>query len=104
MSGAILETFVFIEILKSYWHNGQRAPLYYYRDKDKKEVDLLILRDQTFYPLEFKKTASPTKDDTRHFKVLEQLPNPIGEGGVICFAETLLPLAKNISAIPVGLV
>ncbi len=104
MSGAILETFIFNEILRSYWHNGKRAPLYYYRDKDKKEVDLLILQDETFYPLEFKKTASPTKDDTRHFKVLEQLLNPMGEGGVICFAETFLPLGKNISAIPVGLV
>jgi predicted AAA+ superfamily ATPase len=103
MSGAILETFIFTEILKSYWHNGKRAPLYYYRDKDKKEVDLLILRDETFYPLEFKKTASPKKDDIRHFKVLEQLRHPIGEGGVICFAETLLPIAKNVSAIPVGL-
>lgn len=104
MSGPILETFIFTEILKSYWHNGKRAPLYYYRDKDKKEIDLLLLRDETFYPLEFKKTASPNKDDTRHFKVLEQLRNPIGEGGVICFAETLLPITKNVSAIPVGLV
>ncbi|GJL62871.1 MAG: ATPase [Nitrospirales bacterium] len=103
MSGAILETFIFTEILKSYWHNGRRAPLYYYRDKDKKEIDLLILQDDTIYPLEFKKTASPNKDDTRHFKVLDQLPNPIGEGGVICLADTLLPLTKNVSAIPVGL-
>ena len=104
MSGAILETFIFTEILKSYWHNGKGAPLYYYRDKDKKEIDLLILRDETFYPLEFKKTASPKKDDTCHFKVLESLRNPIGEGGVICFAETLLPLATDVSAIPVGLI
>jgi len=104
MSGAMLETFIFTEILKSYWHNGKRAPLYYYRDKDKKEIDLLILRDKTFYPLEFKKTASPNKDSMRHFKVLEQLNSPIGEGGVICLADTLLPIAKNVSAIPVGLV
>ena len=103
MSGAILETFIFTEILKSYWHNGKRPLLYYYRDKDKKEIDV-ILRDETFYPLEIKKTGSPNKSDTRHFLVLEQLRNPIGEGGVICFAETLLPIAKNISAIPVGLV
>ena len=81
MSGAILETFIFTEILKSFWHNGKRPRFYYYRDKDKKEVDVLILRDEIFYPLEFKKTGSPTKNDTRHFKVLEQLHNPIGEGG-----------------------
>ena len=61
MSGAILETFIFNEILKSYWHNGKRASIYFYRDKDKKEIDLLIVRDETIYPLEFKKTASPNR-------------------------------------------
>lgn len=80
MSGPILETFILTEILKSYWHNGKRAPLYYYRDKDKKEIDLLILRDETFYPLEFKKTASPNKDDTRHFKILEQFATLLAKG------------------------
>ncbi|RIK92757.1 MAG: ATPase [Proteobacteria bacterium] len=103
MSGAILETFIFTEILKSYWHNGKRAPLYYYRDKDKKEIDLLIVRDETIYPLEFKKTAAPGKDSLRQFKTLGQLRKPIAEGGVICLAETLLPLAKDLNAIPVGL-
>ncbi len=61
MSGAILETWIIIELLKSYWHNGLKAPFYYYRDKDKKEIDLLIVRDGVIYPLEFKKSASPKK-------------------------------------------
>jgi len=102
MTGAILETFLFTEILKSYWHNGRRAPLYYYRDKDKKEIDLLIVKDRTLYPLEFKKTAHPGKDDIRHFQVLEQLHAPVGHGGVICLADTLLPLGKNASVIPIA--
>ncbi len=104
MSGAILETFVLNEILKSYWHNGKRAPLSYYRDKDKKEIDFLIAQDEKFHPIEIKKTASPNKSDTRHFKLLEQLGKPVGEGAVICLTETLLPIAKNISAIPFGLI
>lgn len=103
MSGAILETFIFTEILKSYWHNGKRAPLYYYRDKDKKEIDLLIVQDETIYPLEFKKSASPDKSMVRHFGLLGQLKKPIKEGGVICLSETLLPITKEASAIPVGL-
>lgn len=37
MSGAILETWIMAELLKGYWHNGHRAPFYYYRDKDRKE-------------------------------------------------------------------
>ncbi len=103
MSGAILETFIFTEILKSYWHNGKRAPLYYYRDKDKKEIDLLIVQDETLYPLEFKKSASPDKSMARHFSLLNQLKKPVKEGGIICLSETLLPVTGNISAIPVGL-
>lgn len=103
MSGAILETFIFTEILKSYWYNGKPAPLYYYRDKDQKEIDLLIVRDNFIYPLEFKKTASPDKIFIRHFKVLEQLKKPIAEGGIICLTETLLPIAKDVNAIPIGI-
>jgi len=102
MSEAILETWILDEILKSYWHNGRRAPLYYYRDKDKKEVDLLIIRDGIIYPLEFKKTAAPKKDTVRHFKTLKRLNIPIGPGGVICLAEMALPITENVHCIPVA--
>lgn len=101
MSGQILETFIFTEILKSYWHNGKRAPLYYYRDKDKKEIDLLIVQDEIFYPLEFKKSAMFDKRMANQFKVLEKFKE-IGEGGVICLIESLLPLSEKLNFIPVG--
>ena len=102
MSGAILETWILGEILKSYWHNGQRAPLHYYRDKDKKEIDLLIVRDGIIYPLEFKKTATPRRDSVKHFGVLEKLNMPVAHGGVICLTEMALPLTDKIQAIPVA--
>jgi len=102
MSGAVLETWIMAEILKSYWHNGRRAQFYYYRDKDKKEIDLLIVRDGTIYPLEFKKTAAPKKDAIRHFKVLDKLNMPVGPGGVICLAEMSLPLTSRVQCIPVA--
>jgi predicted AAA+ superfamily ATPase len=102
MSGAILETFIFTEILKSYWHNGKRAPLYYYRDKDKKEIDLLIVKDEVIYPLEFKKSARIDKSITQQFNVLKKLKKEIGEGGVICFIQSLLPMTETDNAIPVG--
>jgi predicted AAA+ superfamily ATPase len=91
-----------VEILKSWWHNGLRAPFYYYRDKDQKEVDLLIVRDGTVYPLEFKKTASPSKDAVRHFQALEKLNMPVGPGGVVCLASQSLPLTSNTTSIPVS--
>jgi len=102
MSGAVLETWIMVEILKSWWHNGLRAPFYYYRDKDQKEVDLLIVRDGTVYPLEFKKTASPGKDAVRHFQALEKLNMPVGPGGVVCLASQSLPLTSNTTSIPVS--
>ncbi|MDP9195481.1 MAG: ATP-binding protein [Pseudomonadota bacterium] len=101
MSGAILETFMFIEILKSYWHNGRRAPLYYYRDKDRKEIDLLIVQDETVWPLEFKKTASPDKSMVKNFDLLTTLGKPVREGGLVCLTGVLLPLTEKTNAIPV---
>lgn len=102
MSGAILETFILTEILKSYWHNGKRAPLYYYRDKDKKEIDLLIVQDEVIYPLEFKKSSRVDKSITQQFNVLKKLNKEIGNGGVICLIASLLPMTETDNAIPVG--
>jgi len=102
MSGAILETWMLSEIIKSYWHHGLTPPLYFYRDKDQKEVDLLIERDNTLYPIEFKKTASPSQTASRHFSVLEKLDKPVGQGAVICLRETDVPLSQTVDAIPVS--
>ena len=102
MSGAILETWIMTELLKSYWHHGRQAPFYFYRDKDQKEIDLLIAQDGMLYPLEFKKTASPGKSTVRHFSVLEKLNVPVGPGGVICLVERALPLGRNVQSIPVA--
>jgi uncharacterized protein len=104
MSGAILETWIAAEIIKSYWHTGLPAPLYYYRDRDGREIDILIVRDQTLYPVEIKKTASPKIDAVRQFVSLDHLGMAMGSGGIICLAETSLPLTKNIRVIPVGMV
>lgn len=101
MSGAILETWIISELLKSYIHNGLIPPFYYYRDKDKKEIDLLIFRDNIIYPLECKKTASPGKNDVRHFSSLKKLALTTGPGGVISCAPDLLPITDRTSSIPV---
>ncbi len=102
MSGPMLETWVVVEILKSYLHNGRQAPLYFYRDKDKLEIDLVIMVDGTFHPVEIKKTASPSKRDVRSFGALAKLGYPIGPGGVICLSEIDVPLTGNARCIPVA--
>ncbi len=101
-SGAMLETWILVEILKSWWHRGKQAPFFFYRDKDKKEIDLLIVLDNAIHPLEFKKSASPGRDAARHFGVLTRLDRPVGMGGIVCLADSSLPLAQGVVTIPVG--
>ncbi len=102
MSGAILETWVVTELLKSYLHNGLAPPFYYFRDKDKREIDLLIIRDNILHPLECKKSASPGKADIRCFSRLSNLGILIGSGGVICLSPQALPLTRTAWSIPIG--
>ncbi len=102
MSGAILETYLLTEILKSYWHNGKSADFYYYRDIDQKEIDLVLEEGNTIYPVEFKKTATPSRTASKHFPVLAKLKREIGHGAVICLRETDVPLSREVDAIPVG--
>jgi predicted AAA+ superfamily ATPase len=102
MNGAFLETYIVSETLKSYMHNCQNANFYFYRDKEKREIDLLIERDGTFYPIEIKRTASPKEEDVRHFKLLEKLRLKTGMGAIICLYENLLPLNREVTIVPIG--
>lgn len=103
MSGAFFETFVVSEIIKSYQNLGLQPPICYYRDKDKREIDLIIEQNNTLYPIEIKKSASPKKEATKHFQVLEKSGMNIGTGAVICMARDLLPLNKENWLVPVWL-
>jgi predicted AAA+ superfamily ATPase len=102
MWGHIFETFVFTEILKSYYNDGiVKPPLYYYRDKSKKEIDLLIENGDTLYPIEIKTTSDPSKSMIRAFQLLEKIPGKkLGEGAVICLAKKRLPLTNNVWIVP----
>jgi uncharacterized protein len=102
MSGAIFETYLLAEILKSYWHNGESAYFYYYRDVDQKEIDLVLEEGDTLYPVEFKKTASPSQSASKQFPVLAKLKRKVGHGAVICLRETDVPLSREVTAIPAG--
>ncbi len=99
MSGAILETFVVMEILKSYWHNGKEPNMYYYRDKEKKEIDLIFDRGEGFYPVEIKKSMTINKDMIKNFSVLKNYKKEIKKGAVICLAKDWLPINKDVNAI-----
>lgn len=96
MSGAFFENYVVSEIRKSYIHNGKTPSLYFYRDKDKKEIDLILEENNILYPVEIKKKSNPDKNDIRNFSVLEKLNVSIGTGMVICLTKNNLPIADNV--------
>lgn len=104
MSGAFFETYVVSEIIKSFYNSGI-APeqyLYYYRDIDKKEVDILLVKNGALYPVEIKKSALPSKP-TKNFDVLEKYKMPIMRGMIIDNAEKVHALNDHAFIFPVSL-
>ena len=105
LSGAIFETFVISEIIKNFTSHGldPKMNLYYYRDKDQKEVDLLYIEGDTIYPIEIKKAISPNNPD-KNFAVLNKYSNNIATGIVICMIQKLQPINRNCWLCPVTLI
>ena len=103
MSGAFLETWVVTELVKAWYNQGLRPPLYFYRDKDQQEIDLLVLEDQVVFPFEIKKSAAPGRDAVRHFRVLAADGMQVGTGGVLCLCRDLIPIDAKNWLVPVGL-
>lgn len=104
MAGAFFESFVISEIIKSYYNKGiLELPIYFYRDRDMREIDLLIEENGTLYPIEIKKHADPQKKDVYAFSLLDKIPGVRrGPGGVICLYDRLLTLCGEDRAIPVN--
>ena len=100
INGAILENYIVSEIRKTYLNAGEECFLHYYRDKDAKEIDLIIEADGLLHPLEIKKTSSPNLAMTSAFDVPKKATLPVGMGAVICLKETFTALDKNTLVIP----
>lgn len=103
MSGGLFENFVVSEIIKSYYNAGHDTKhIYFYRDKDKKEIDLIIEKDNILYPIEIKKSAHPTLDMAKHFSVLSKISEKtVGQGCILCQCNKMLYLSENIISVPV---
>lgn len=104
MNGAILENYVISEIYKSYYNAAKTPFIYYYRDKDMKEIDLIIEADGQFSPIEIKKTATPSSQLTSVFKTLDRAKIVRSHGAVLCMKEDLSAFDSENYIVPIGLI
>ena len=104
MSGAILENYVVSEIRKTYLNQGKEAFVYYYRDKDAKEIDLVLEQDGELHPIEIKKSANPASEILRVFPVLDKSSLKRGNGAVICLKTELSAFNKENYIVPVWMI
>lgn len=101
MSGALLENFTVSEIVKGYQNAGLEPYLYFYRDRDAKEIDVILEGDGKLCPLEIKKTATPDKRIVRTFGVIDKSPLQLGTGAVLCMAEQLGAFDRENLIVPI---
>ncbi len=104
MSGALLENYAVAEIIKTYQNAGQEPFLYYYRDKDAREIDLILERDGKLFPIEIKKMASPPKKLTKVFDLIDKSPLQRGTGAILCMADQLGAFDQNNLIVPISLI
>lgn len=104
MSGALLENFAVSEIMKSYQNSGLEPYIYFYRDRDAKEIDVVIEGDGKLCPLEIKKTAAPDKRIIKTFGVLDKASMEIGTGAVLCMVEQLGAFDRENLIVPIWVI
>ena len=104
MSGALLENYTVAEIIKTYQNAGQEPFLYYYRDKDAREIDLILERFGKLFPIEIKKMASPPKKLTKVFDLIDKSPLQRGTGAILCMADQLGAFDQNNLIVPISLI
>ena len=105
MNGAFYETYVISEIVKSYMNAGEdyRQSFYYYRDKDKKEADLIIEGPDCIYPMEIKKGINPVSKSF-NFNFLEKYGKQVSKGLLIDSREDLFPINEDNWYLPIYMI
>ena len=104
MSGALLENYTVSEIMKSYQNAGLEPYLYFYRDRDAREIDVILEGDGKLCPLEIKKTATPDRRLTRAFEAVNKSPLRLGVGAVLCMAEKFSAFDSDNLIVPIWMI
>lgn len=100
MAGALFETYVFSEIVKSFWNRGEEPPIWYYRTKEKEEIDILIDMNGKLYPIEIKLASRINTNDLRGINRLKKAKLLTGKGIFINSSAAPYPIEEGLEAIP----
>ena len=101
INGAILENYIVAEIRKSYLNSGKEIYMYYYRDKDQAEIDLILEYDGELHPIEIKKSSNPNSAMVKNFEILSKSSLPVGLGAIVCMKDSITALDSKTLIIPV---
>ncbi|WP_026522284.1 ATP-binding protein [Butyrivibrio sp. VCB2001] len=101
LAGHILENYVVMEIIKSYKNAAKDCLFWYYRDKDNKEVDMILESDGMLHPIEVKRSVNPGTEPVGAFSVLDKATTPRGSGAIICMKPELSAVDSNNLIVPV---
>lgn len=104
MNGAILENYVVAEIVKTYLNSGKESYLYYYRDKDAKEIDIVLEHDGVLNPIEIKKTSNPGTELVKVFDLLDKSSTTRSKGAVICMKPELSAIDRDNYIVPIWMI
>ncbi len=100
MSGELFETFVISEIAKTYFNCGKDLrSLFFYRDSNQKEIDLLLRTGELIYPVEIKKSAQSSLSMAKNFPAIRQLKS-LQAGTILCQCEKQMFLTQDIQVVP----
>lgn len=104
MNGAILENYVVAEIRKTYLNCGKDPYMYYYRDKDAREIDIILEHDGVLNPIEIKKSVNPGSELIKVFKLLDKSSAKRSKGAVVCMKPELSAIDRENYIIPVWMI
>lgn len=104
MNGAILENYVVAEIRKTYLNYGKDPYMYYYRDKDAREIDIILEHDGVLNPIEIKKSANPGPELIKVFKLLDKSSAKRSKGAVVCMKPELSAIDRENYIVPVWMI
>ena len=104
MSGAFFETYVVSELVKNAYayRKDPREFLFYYRDIDQKEIDIVYVKENRIFPIEIKAGIAPEKA-TKKFDVLQKYHLEIQPGLVINSTDRIRPINEQAFYVPVSL-